>query len=64
VNEYYSKLKDRCIAKPETYGERKARREAEISGLKEALRILESETAFTQKGRRGHHMRGVLAAGH
>jgi len=64
VNEYYSKLKDRCIAKPETYESRKARREAEISGLKEALRILESETAFNQKGRRGHHMRGVLAAGH
>jgi hypothetical protein len=64
VNEYYSKLKDRCIAKPETYESRKARREAEISGLKEALRILESETAFTQKSRRGHHMRGALTAGH
>jgi len=64
VNEYYSKLKDRCIAKPETYESRKARREAEITGLKEALRILESETAFTQKGRRGHHMRGALTAGH
>merc|ERR1711933_453072 len=25
VNEYYAKLKDRCIAKPETYEERKAR---------------------------------------
>merc|ERR1719510_1986258 len=37
VNEYYAKLKDRCIAKPETYEERKARREAEINGLKEAL---------------------------
>merc|ERR1719325_43478 len=34
VNEYYAKLKDRCIAKPETYEERKARREAEINGLK------------------------------
>jgi chromosome segregation ATPase len=61
VNEYYSKLKDRCIAKPETYESRKARREAEISGLKEALRILESETAFTQKsGKRHRHMRGAL----
>merc|ERR1719146_385969 len=50
VLDYYEKLKDRCIAKPETYEERKARREAEIAGLKEALRILEEETAFMQTG--------------
>merc|ERR1719281_1259676 len=31
VLEYYDKLKDRCIAKPETYEERKRRREAEIA---------------------------------
>merc|ERR1711934_950168 len=49
VNEYYAQLKDRCVAKPETYEERKARREAEIRGLKEALCILESETAFVQR---------------
>jgi len=45
VNEYYAKVKDRCIAKPESYEERKARREAEIVGLKEALQILSEETA-------------------
>merc|ERR1719446_1278101 len=56
VMEYYGKIKERCIAKPETYEERKARREAEISGLKEALSILESEAAFVQ---RKHHMRGA-----
>jgi hypothetical protein len=54
VNEYYAKIKERCIAKPETYEERKARREAEIAGLKEALSILENETAsFMQRGRKG-----------
>jgi hypothetical protein len=37
VNAYDAKIKDRCIAKPESYEERKARREAEIKGLKEAL---------------------------
>merc|ERR1719266_1667807 len=62
VNEYYAKLKDRCIAKPETYEERKARREAEINGLKEALRVLESETAFVQRNSRRKHMRGALEA--
>jgi len=60
VNEYYAKLKDRCIAKPETYEERKARREAEIQGLKEALQVLESETAFVQRNMRRKHMRGSL----
>jgi predicted nucleic acid-binding Zn-ribbon protein len=64
VMEYYGKLKDRCIAKPETYEERKNRREAEINGLKEALSILENETAFMQKSgkRHGRHMRGALTA--
>merc|ERR1719440_764823 len=52
VLEYYGKIKDRCIAKPESYEERKARREAEIKGLKEALTILENETAFMQRGKR------------
>jgi uncharacterized protein involved in exopolysaccharide biosynthesis len=58
VMEYYGKVKDRCIAVPETYEERKARREAEIAGLKEALNILETQTALVQhsrKGRRSHH---------
>merc|ERR1711920_1188129 len=32
VNEYYAKIKDRCIAKPETYEERQRRRAAEIKG--------------------------------
>jgi len=49
VDEYYSKIKDRCIAKPEVYEDRKARREAEISGLKQALSVLEDETAFVQR---------------
>merc|ERR1719453_1309599 len=60
VNEYYGKLKDRCIAKPESYEERKARREAEIEGLKEALQTLEEETAFVQRKRRGG-LRGALS---
>jgi len=58
VNEYYGKLKDRCVAKPESYEARKKRRESEIAGLKQALNILESETAFFQRKRRG--LRGNL----
>lgn len=58
VNEYYDKLKERCVAKPESYGERKKRREAEITGLKQALDILESEAAFVQRKQRG--LRGSI----
>merc|ERR1719454_1752841 len=61
ILEYYAKLKDRCIAKPETYAERKARREAEIAGLKEALNILETETAFLQHGRRAGRRHSFMA---
>jgi len=53
VMEYYSGIKDRCVAKPESYEDKKARREAEIAGLKEALDTLENETAFMQRKRRG-----------
>merc|ERR1719253_1155727 len=49
VMEYWARIQDECVAKAETYAEKKARREAEISGLKEALEILESETALVQK---------------
>merc|ERR1712218_501370 len=52
VLEYYAKIKDRCIAKPETYAALRARREAEIQGLKEALSILEDETALVQRRKR------------
>jgi len=61
VLEYYAKIKDRCVAKPETYEERKARREAEIKGLKEALTILEEETAFVQRGKHGRRNHRFMA---
>ena len=53
VMEYDAKLKDRRVEKPETYESRRARREAEIAGLKEALEILETVTAFIQHSTRG-----------
>jgi len=43
------KLNEMCVAKAEPYAERKARRESEIAGLKQALEILESEAALIQK---------------
>jgi len=43
VLSYLEKLKPQCESRAMTYEERKARREAEIAGLKEALSILESD---------------------
>jgi len=58
VNDTLEALDKKCTYKVESYAERKERREAEISGLKEALDILESETAFVQTSSR-HALRGV-----
>merc|ERR1719401_2197309 len=49
VLQYLGSLEKRCIAKPEQYSDRKARRDAELSGLREALSILEGEAALIQK---------------
>ena len=40
VNEYLTQVKGECVAQAESYESIKAKREAEISGLKEALEIL------------------------
>jgi len=56
VAEYLTKIESECIAKAESYADRTARRAAEIAGLKDALEILESETALVQQ--RAQHRRG------
>merc|ERR1719252_51172 len=48
VLSYIEKLKPQCEEKVMSYAEKKARREAEIAGLKEALEILASEAALVQ----------------
>lgn len=58
VQEYLAGIEAKCIAKAETYATRKERREAEIAGLKEALQILESETALVQGRTVRRHLRG------
>merc|ERR1719235_2215418 len=45
VLEYDEKLKPQCVSTPDPYEERVKRREKEVAGLKEALQILEAESA-------------------
>jgi len=52
VLEYSEKLVEECVAKPETYEARQARRAAEIAGLKEALTYLEPPAALIEQGSR------------
>jgi len=59
VLDYLDKLNEECAAKVEPYAERKARREAEIAGLKEALGILEGETALIEQKVSRRALRGV-----
>jgi len=49
VLEYTKSVRGACEIKPETFDERKGRREDEIAGLKEALQILEGESVFLEK---------------
>jgi len=58
INAYKKKLLETCVSKPDTYEERKARREAELAGLKQALDILDGETALMQTSRKLTLFRG------
>merc|ERR1719414_778501 len=58
IMEYLSKLHDDCAATAESYAERKSRYESEIAGLREALQILETETALLQKHANRKTLRG------
>jgi hypothetical protein len=57
ILEQLAKLANMCVTKAEPYAEKKARREAEIAGLKQALSILEGEAVLIQQTSK-HSLRG------
>jgi len=57
VLQYTKNIRGMCELKPESYEERKSRREAEVNGLREALKILDGESVFLQKQHKS--LRGV-----
>jgi len=59
VQEYLTKIEGACIEKAETFAARAERFAAEIAGLKQALEILESETALVQQQARHRTLRGA-----
>lgn len=56
VMTYLEKLKPQCETKAMTYAEKKAKREAEIDGLKEALAILDAPALLQKKA----SLRGIM----
>jgi chromosome segregation ATPase len=54
VMSYLEKLKPQCETKVMSYAEKKAKREAEIAGLKEALSILDAPSFLQLRGTKRH----------
>jgi chromosome segregation ATPase len=65
VLDYSKNLRKQCEVKPETYADKKAKRDAEIEGLKEALKTLEEQVSLLQIDVPRHSsLRGIVAVPH
>lgn len=60
INEYYAKIQEECVAKPDSYEERRKRQQQTLQGLQDAAQILEGKAALFQGSRR---MRGTFLQG-
>jgi len=57
INQYFAGIKKQCVAKPEPYEEKVARRNKEIAGLKDALETLSGNAVFLQTSTVHKHLR-------
>lgn len=60
VLQYTKNIRGMCELKPESYSDRKGRRQQEMDGLREALKILEGESVFLQKAKKGSKLRSAF----
>jgi len=57
--DFLAQIKKRCTAKPSSYQIRQEKRQAEVTGLKEAMEILRNEAAFVQRRKFSGRLRGA-----
>jgi hypothetical protein len=48
IREYFNKIQEECVAKPDTYQERRKRQQQTLQGLQDAAQILEGRAALVQ----------------
>lgn len=58
VQDFWKELQAQCVGKADPYEERQARREAEIGGLREALRLMSEQTSLLQLRSEKRSLRG------
>jgi predicted nucleic acid-binding Zn-ribbon protein len=62
VLSYSANIRGMCEVKPESYEQRVVRREQEVSGLRQALQILDGEAVFLQRRTISSHRSGLRIA--
>merc|ERR1719160_1961318 len=48
IREYFNKIQEECVAKPDSYQERRKRQQQTLQGLQDAAQILEGRAALLQ----------------
>jgi len=59
ATEFLEQIKKKCAPKKSSYQKRQEKRQAEITGLKEAKEILQNEVAFAQRRKFSGRLRGA-----
>jgi len=58
IREYFGKIQQECVAKPDSYEERRKRQETTLQGLQDAAQVLEGKAVLLQGGS-ARSLRGI-----